>query len=173
MPKHRKLKSSDFSNQEELSKNTKSRRNRNVSKNIIQKNRRLVDPDKGRCVFEALLNGVIGLDSSTNSHEGVLKKIRMKVRNEQLHEVNFCGHPLTPIELDDCLQALENIQIRNGYLCAALDPLLTLTCAVFNVDIIHEYVYSTFEFQVASPRRIIYLNSNSYHMFHVKNENIR
>lgn len=143
---------------------------KNYENKIIREQRRGV---KGQCVFNALLAGVINLNTDGPlTHKDLLLSCRNHIQMEQLCHVSFNGVPLTSQEFHECQQSIPNIYLANGYYCAAMDPLLVMVAASFSVNIVHEYMSNKFEFTVKSPKRIVYLESNASHMNHVGNRNL-
>lgn len=127
------------------------------------------EQEEGRCVFIALLAGAYGLPDAPSTCQGVLKSLRNRLQDKHLSDVTFCDRFLTLQEQAECKLALPNIHVGDGYYCAALDPLLLISAAVFHINIIHKYMGNVFEFCVSNPRRSVYLTSSVGHMEHTTN----
>jgi hypothetical protein len=151
-----------------------SRNSARLSKKREKKILRLSRGGPGECVFHALLTGIMGLmPNGPTSHETLVKKLKDYASVHQdtscFDNVYFCGKTLTPQEYLDCCASMEHLHVRNGYLCAAMDPLLLFTAAAFRIDIIHDFIGNVLEFLVDKPRRRVMLRSSMCHMSHVAN----
>jgi hypothetical protein len=127
-------------------------------------------------VFNALLAGVIGMHPAggPSSHKQLLGSIKNFIKHKDLLGVTVSGpfshhRLLSAKELGVCRVTVEALHVGDGYLCAAEDPLLILAARAFQVNIVHDFVGNTFEFQVPEPRRTVFLASSVRHMAHVAN----
>ena len=131
----------------------------------------------GECVFNALLEGVIGLKpGGPTTHPQLLGRIKNFIKNKDLSGVTVSSphysrpHLLDAQELAACRLSVEAVHIGGrGYLCSAEDPLLILAAMTFQVDIVHDFLGTRLCFQVAAPRRTVYLMSTVGHMKHEAN----
>ena len=100
----------------------------------------------------------------------MLKHVRKKAVQVLRHRsVHWNGEALPQQLLDECIVALHNTFLTDGYLCSACDPLLLAFAAVFSVNVQHQYGSEKFLFEPqvegsGPPRATIFLSSSSGHM---------
>jgi hypothetical protein len=127
----------------------------------------------GHCVFFALFEGVRGLDCDIdiNDYGQMLKHIKraLHARAAKLEEVRCNGALLSPHEVADVHAAVQNTCVADGYFCSFSDPLLVALCAVFRVNVFHDFAGAGTTYEVDGARRDVYLHSTAAHMSHVSN----
>lgn len=155
------------------------RNSRKQEKRRKRKEHKIVQSERGNgeCVFNSLLEGVIGMRrNSPTTHQKLVEMIKSYVGNQNgkltVNKVLFNGNKLSERELKESVETLKNIHVGNGYLCAAQDPLLYHAAAAFNINIIHDFIETRFEFTVPTPLRTVYLRSSRGHMSHESNVEI-
>jgi hypothetical protein len=83
----------------------------------------------------------------------------------QTSTVSLNGDTLTQKFIEECVAAVSNVSVANGYLCGAYDPLLIAFAAVFRVNIRHTLCEEAFHFSVGErARATVFLVSSSGHM---------
>lgn len=135
--------------------------------------------------------GTAGLPVQISSHQSLLANLQHSVSNFattqedcmghvllfQRHPVEWNGHPLTSQEYKEIRQAVLSTSItRHGYDCSSCDPLLVTLAATFQLEIIHQLLNDAtvvVVYSVRYPCRTVHLESNSYHMVHQRNVDIR
>ena len=115
----------------------------------------------------ALLRGTRGLPKAESLHNNValLRLIRRSVAiGESERIVRWNGITLTEQFMSESRNALENLQVGDGYFASSCDPLLVSFAATFKVDVHHEFCGHVFRYQVDDPLRTVFLSSSSSHM---------
>lgn len=132
--------------------------------------------EEGHCVVHALLSGVRGLSEASHlsTHTALLKLMRNKVRQGALskRQVRWNDDELSEQFLRESEEAVQLMQLGNGYLTSSCDPLLVAFASIFNVDVRHNFCGHRFNYSVAEPRRVVYLSSSSGHMSFIGTETV-
>ena len=135
---------------------------------------------QGECVFNSLLAGVDGLVEPTPmTHGALLQHLRRDFgKVSRASDVRWsegsCEPKCLPSrECEEMESALAEIQLGNGYPCAACDPLIIAVAAVFQVNVEHDMAGprgtgGVFHFHVDRPRRVVHLVSKRGHMKFVR-----